>query len=259
METWAQVFSGIATVALLLGGAAGFGSLRAGQERTARLGNLAVGSAAFGVSLLLIGVLLQGVVAAINPASHGWSPLASVGDRATLVSLLAGLLQVGPGMRHLFRPGQRPMMWAGLIPLAFVTGIGTFNWPTESAQAPLLLVSTLVAAGLGLWSAGQALDVLAKVKKEEQASLAAVSVGLTLNLMLVGGVNWRVWGTVSGASAPWPDLPNGFLHLSALWLISATGLVLRRRSARLANLLVLLAATLLVGTALSVRWILPFS
>jgi hypothetical protein len=259
METGAQVFSGIATVALLLGGAAGFGSLRAGRERSGRLGRLALGSAAVGVSLLLIGILLRGVAAATQTASHGWSPLASVGDRATLVSLIAGLLQVGPELRRFLHPGRQPPMGPGLIPLAVVTGVGTFDWPTESTPAPVLLVGTLLAAGLGLWSAGQALDVLAQTKKEEQTSLMAVSVGLTLNLLLVGGVNWRVWGTVSGASAPWPDLPNGFLHLSALWLISAAGLVLRNRSARLARVLTLLAATLLVGTALSVRWILPFS
>jgi hypothetical protein len=82
---------------------------------------------------------------------------------------------------------------------------------------------------------------------------------LTVNVVLVGVVNWRVWGTPSGAGVAGTSFVNGFLSLSAVWLISAARQVWKHTSVRLTSGLDVLATALLVGIALNIQWAWPFS
>jgi len=122
-----------------------------------------------------------------------------------------------------------------------------------------LLVCTLVSAGLGLWSSGQGLNVLVKEKTDNQWAAAAAFAGLTVNVVLVGVVNWRVWGVPSGAGVAETSFVSGFLSLSAVWLISAARQVWQHSSVRLTSSLELVTTALLVGIALSIQWVWPFS
>lgn len=260
MEVWGQVCSGIATLALLVGSGSAYATLRLDQERAHKLKDLLGwgwrAGALVGVGALLLGLILRGMAAGTRSSSSGWLPFSSVADRAALVALVAGLFTVGPGLRSLVRPGQRPRGWAGMVPLAIVAGISALGWPVESSPAPLLLACTLIVAGFGLWAAGQGLDALTKDQEANRWATAVVFVGVTVNVVVVAGVNWRVWGTPGGTAVA---SPGGFLSLLAVWLISAAGLILGQNSVRLTRALDLLVAALLLGLALSVRWTLPFS
>jgi hypothetical protein len=238
VESWAQGSAGIAAVALLLSSGARFVLLRLGAEQRRSSENLLVWSwracALIGVGGLLLSVVFRGVDGAT---------LGSVAGRAAVVALVAGLLSVALGLSEPAHLGQSTTGWAGLILLAAVTGISTGRWSAEESSAPLLLTCTLATAGLGLWAAGRRLDAL----------IAA----LALTVVVVAGVNWRVWGTPSGAAVASPGSQDEFLNLLAVWLFSATSLVLGGRWVRLADVLELLAAALLVRTALTVQWTMP--
>ncbi len=251
----AQVCSGVAMAAWLMGSGAGFVDLRPGRER-ARWDWLAVSQVErrggqVGAGALLLGVILRGAAASADSSSPGWLPLSRVGDRAALVALMAGLLGLGLGWRPGLRQGR-----AALIPGAILAGISTFGWPARdpgpaAAAALLMSVCTLVAAGLAVWSAGQSLDMLVGDREDNVRAAAAAFTALTLSALVVGGMNWRAWGTPGGTSTAAVDL-------MAVWLVGAARFVLGRKSSRLACALDLTAATLLVTTALSVQWALPF-
>lgn len=239
-----QVCSGIATLALLMGSGAGFVAVRLGQER-ARWGWR--GGAMIGVAALLLGLILRGVT-----TSAGWWPLSSVAGRAALVALIAGLLSVASELRNPVSQEPRPRGGAELMPLVVVAGVSAVGRAAENlTAAPVLVVCTLVAAGLGLWSAGQGLGVLVGHRKDNRPAAAMAFAGLTASVVVVGGVNWRLWGTPVGAV-------TASLGLLASWLVSAARPVLHRKSIRLAGALDLLVALLLVGVGLSVQWALPF-
>jgi hypothetical protein len=110
----------------------------------------------------------------------------------------------------------------------------------------------LVAAGFLLWSAGRALDVLVNDGDSNLQAATIAFTGLTVSVMIVGGANWRVWGTPSGTVA-------ASLGLWAVWLVSAARLALRGKSVRLTSALDFVAAALLVVIVLSVQWAVPFS
>ncbi len=263
MESWGQVFSGIATVALLVGSGAGFAYWRVAKEQTPEAGNLLSwvwrAGTLIGVVALLMGVMLRGAGVGTRPSSTGWSLLSSVGDRAAVVALVAGLLTAGTRWRRLLRPGQQQTGWVGLLLVAIVAGISAFSWPDEDPSAPFLLLCTLVAAGLGLWAAGQELDALTEDQEAYRWAPTVAFAGLTATVVVVGGVNWRVWGTPGGLAGDGSGSYSGFLGLLAVWLIGVAGLVLQRRAVRFVSALGLLAAALLVGIALNVQWTLPFS
>jgi hypothetical protein len=122
-----------------------------------------------------------------------------------------------------------------------------------------MLIGTLVAAGIALWAAGQGLNALLANRKMDRLAAAVAFAGLTMNLVVVGWVNWRVWGTPIGMAVASQNAQSAPLKLTALWLVSAASLVLGRKSVRLTSALDLLLAALLVGLALSVHWALPFS
>lgn len=253
MEILGQVCSGLAMAAFLVGSGAGFAAARLGSERARWAWR---GGTLFGAAALLLSVALRG-------ASSSWLPLSRVDDRAALVALLAGLLSVGLGVRNPSSPpeargrwGLTGNGWAELIPAAVVAGVSAVNWPDQAlassaTTASFMLVCTLLASALALWSAGQGLDVLLGAKSDSHRAAAVAFAGLTVSVVVVGWLNWRVWGTPGGTLAA----PLGLL---AVWLISAARLVLHQQSAWLSSTLDLLAATLLVVIALRVEWTLPF-
>jgi hypothetical protein len=240
--------------ALLMGSAAGFATLYLNEERMRRFARplawVRRGGLPVGVGALLLSVLFR-VVAG--------SPLSSAGDRAAVVALVAGSLWLAPWLCHLLRAGQRAVGWVGLIPLIILTGISAGRWPARDDSAPVLLIVTLVAAGIALWAAGQGLNALLANRKTDRLAAVVAFAGLTMNLVVVGWVNWRVWGTPMGTAVASQNGQSAPLNLTALWLVSAAGLVLGQRSVRLTSALDLLLAALLVGLALSVHWALPFS
>jgi len=261
VENWGQIFSGIAMAALLVQSGAQVATLRGSQDQSRTLRHLADwgwrAGMALGIAALLAGAIVRGTATATR-ASSGWLPLSNVGDQVALVALLGGLLYLGSEWQDFIDSTQQPKGLAGWILIAVVAGISAFSWSAENASAPALLVCTLVSAGLGLWSAGQGLNVLAKQKTDNRWPAAAVFVGLTTSVVAIGGVNWRVWGSPGGMDAGGPSLPSGFLSLAAVWLISATRQVWQSHP-RLTSTLDLLAAALLVGITMSVQWVLPFS
>jgi hypothetical protein len=252
VESWAQVCAGIAAVALLLSSGARFVLLRLGAEQRRSSENLLVWSwracALIGVGGLLLSVVFRGVDGAT---------LGSVAGRAAVVALVAGLLSVALGLSEPAHLGQSTTGWAGLILLAAVTGISTGRWSAEESSAPLLLTCTLATAGLGLWAAGRRLDALILGQDVDRWAAGIAFAALALTVVVVAGVNWRVWGTPSGAAVASPGSQDEFLNLLAVWLFSATSLVLGGRWVRLADVLELLAAALLVRTALTVQWTMP--
>lgn len=254
METWAQVCSAIAVVALLMSSGAGFATQYLSAERTRRFAHPLTwayrGSLPLGVGALLLSVMLRVAVG---------SPLSSVGDRGAVVSLVAGALNLAPRLCNPRRPRRRPASWAGLIPLIILTGISAGRWPAGDASAPLMLIGTLVAAGIALWAAGQGLNAFMANRKTDRGAAAVALAGLTMNLVVVGWVNWRVWGTPLGTSVISQNAHSASLNLTALWLVSAASLILGRKSLRLTSVLDLFTAAWLVGLALSVRWALPFN
>jgi hypothetical protein len=254
METWARVCSGVATAALLMGSAAGFATLYLNEKRARRFARplawVRRSGVPVGVGALLLSVVLRVVAGA---------PLSSAGDRAAVVALVTGSLCLAPRLCHLLRAGQRAAGWAGLIPLIMLTGISAGRWSAGDDSAPLMLIGTLVAAGIALWAAGQGLNALLASRKTDRLAAAVAFAGMTVNLVVVGWVNWRVWGTPIGTAVTSQNAQSAPLNLTALWLISAAGLVLGRKSVRLTGALDLLMAALLVGFALSVHWALPFS
>jgi hypothetical protein len=262
VEIWGQVFSGIAMAALLVASGAPLATLRGSREQSQTWKGLSDWSwragVAIGCAALLAGAIMRGIATATRTSS-GWLPLSSVGDRATLMALLGCILYLGSEWQNFIHPLQRPTGWAGLIPTIVTVGISALAWPVEKASAPVLLVCTLVSAGLGLWSSGQGLNVLVKEKTDNQWAAAAAFAGLTVNVVLVGGVNWRVWGIPSGAGVAGTSFVSGFLSLSAVWLISAARQVWQHSSVRLTSSLDLLATALLVGIALSIQWVWPLS
>lgn len=238
METWAQICVGVAAAALLIGSGAGFAAVRLGSERAWR------GGALVGVSALLLGVVLRG-------PSVRWLPLSGAANRATLVALVAGLLSVRDGWRDATPQGRRPMGWAALIPVAVVTGVGIPDQPTTAGAAPFLSFCVLVVAGLMLWSAGRTLDVWVGDREDNVSSAAIAFAGLTIGVVMVGGANWRVWGTPSGTV-------TASLALWAVWLIVAARMILRGKSVWLTGTLDLLATALMVMVALNIQWVWPF-
>jgi hypothetical protein len=108
----------------------------------------------------------------------------------------------------------------------------------------------LAAAGLALWSLGQAVDVSLKARADNAQAAAIVFVVLTLSVVMVAGVNWWIWGTPGGEI-------SAVLTLWAAWLVSATGL-LWRRFARLSSVLDGLVALVTTVVALSTQWTWPF-
>ena len=253
-----QVCWGVATAAFLIGSGAGFALGREGGEQAQGRRLLLVwvwyGGAVVGVGALPLGILARGLASGPgSAAARGW-PLASVVDRAALVALMAGLLSLGPVVRDLARREQGALGWAEWIPIAIVSGVSVLGRSAETVRttAPFLLICTLVAAGLTLWSAGQGLGVLIGVRRNNRRAATVAFVGLTVSVVVVGMTNWRVWGTPVGTVAAAVCLP-------AAWLLGASRLVLSRKSAWLVSLLDLLVAGLLVAIASSVRWTLPFS
>ena len=255
METWARICSVAATVALLVGSGAGFAALSLDQDRVTKYKGLLRTGLLLGVGALLLRVILRSI-AALTRSSSDWLPFSSAGDRAALIALVAGLLTVSTALRNLGRPRPGSDEWAELFPLAIVAALSVPDWPAKSLPAPILLVFTLIAAGLGLWAMGQGLNALAKNSEASRWLPVIPCVGIAVNVVVVGGVNWRVWGTPGGTAAA---SQGGFLVLFAVWLISAAGLILGQSSVRLARTLHFLAVVLLVGTALIVQWTLPFS
>jgi hypothetical protein len=254
METWARACSGVATAVLLMGSAAGFATLYLNEERARRFARPLAWVRRCGLPVG-VGALLLGVGLRVADGS----PLSNAGDRAAVVALVAGSLWLAPRLCYLLRAGQRAVEWAGLIPLIILTGISAGRWPDGDDSAPVLLIGTLIAAGIALWAAGQGLDALRANRKMDRLAAAVAFAGLTANLVVVGWVNWRVWGTPIGTAVASQNAQSAPLNLTALWLVSAAGLVLGRRSVRLTSALDLLLAALLVGLALSVHWALPFS
>jgi hypothetical protein len=273
VESWARVFSGIATIAVLVAGGAGLVVSHRDKEQTPENGNLLdwawrVG-VLVGVGALFLSVILRGLDIGSRSSSPGWSVLASVGDRAAVVALVAGILSVGSRWHSLLHRRQQPTGWVGLLLIAIVAAIGAFSWTVDSPStllhsgtlsqsAPFLLLCTLVAAGLALWAAGQELDAAATDEDAYRWALAVAFAGLTVTIVVVGDVNWRVWGTPGGLAVDTSSSQAGFAGLLAVWLISAAGLVLQRRAKRFVSVLGLLAAALMVGIALNVQWTLPF-
>lgn len=254
MESWAQLCSAIAVGALLMSSAAGFATWYLSEEQARRFTRPLMwvhrSSLPLGVSALLLSVVLR--VAA-------GSSLSSLDDRGAAVALVAAALNLAPRLRNLTRPGRRPVSWVGLIPLIILAGISAGHWPAADASAPLLLISTLVAAGIVLWAAGQGLNAVVASRKTDRCAATVALAGLTMNLVIVGWVNWRVWGAPLGTAVASQNAHSASLDLAALWLVGAASLILRRKSPRLTAALDLLTAALLVGLALSVRWALPFS
>jgi hypothetical protein len=260
MEIWGRACSAIAAIALLGASLVAVASLRLAEapaaRPAARLSRVWRGGAFVAAAALLLSVILRGVAAADRVGEIGWSPLASVGDRAAIVALLAALLTVASGWPDLVRPRERPGRWAGWLPIAIVAAVGALDWPATRSPAPLLSLFTLGAAALGLWAVGQALDALTSHGRAQTWAPVVAFGAVTLNLLVVGAVNWRAWG------APGPTAgvsSDSFLVLLAIWLVGAAGLLLRRHALRLTAGLDLLAAVLLLGLALSVHWTLPFS
>jgi hypothetical protein len=265
METWGQILSATATIALLMGSGAGLAATRVPEERTHRFGRLFEWSwragALTGAAALLLSALSRSLIQGTDPSLSDWPLLASVGNRAVAVALVAALLGAGTRWRNLLRPGQRPTGWAALVLIAIAAGISVISWPLEEPSAPILIACTLLAAGLGLWAAGEALNGLSDDLEGNHWASGIASAGLAAVILVVGAVNWRVWGTPAGVAADaFAGSPQGaFLGLLAVWMISAAELTLRRRAARLIFALGVLAAALLLGIALSVQWTIPFS
>jgi len=168
-------------------------------------------------------------------------------------------MNLAPRLCNLTRPGQWPVSWAGLIPVTILAGISAGHWPAGDTSASLMVTSTLVAAGIALWAVGQRLNAVMANRRADRYTAAVALAALTMNLMLVGWVNWRVWGTPLGTAVASQNAHSASLNLAALWLVGTAGLILGRKSLRLSSALDLLTAALLVGLALSVRWALPFS
>ena len=254
METWAQLCSAIAAGALLVSSAAGFATRYLSEERARRFARPLTwayrGSLLLGVGALLLSVILR---------VAGGSPLSSPSDRGAVVALVAAALNLTPRLCNLTGLGRWPVSWAGLIPLIILTGISAGHWPAGDASAPLMLISTLVAAGIALWAAGQGLNAVVANRKTDRCAATVALAGLTMNLVIVGWVNWRVWGTPLGTAMASQNAHSASLNLTALWLVGAASLILGRKSLRLTSALDLLTAALLVGLALSASWALPFS
>jgi hypothetical protein len=139
---------------------------------------------------------------------------------------------------------------AGLIPVAAVAGVGVVAHPNDpGTAAPVVLLCVLAAAGLALWSSGQALEVLLKARAENARAAATAFAGLTVSIVIIASVNWWVWGTPGGVI-------SAVLALWAAWLLSATGL-LWRRFARLSSVLDGLVALVATVVALSTQWTWP--
>jgi hypothetical protein len=262
VEIWGRVFSGIAMVALLVASGALIATLRGSGEQSQTRTSLSDWSWRAGVLIgcvaLLASTIARGITVSTRTLS-GWLPLTSVGDRAALIALLGCLFYLGSERQNFVHPIQRPSGWAGLIPTAITVGISVLAWPVQNASAPFLLVCTLVSAGLGLWSSGQGLNVLVGERSDNHWAAAVAFAGLTVNVVLIGVVNWRVWGIPSGAGVAEASFVSGFLSLSAVWLISAARQVWKHTSVRLTSGLDVLATALLVGIALSIQWVWPFS
>lgn len=254
MEIWAQVCSGSATFALLTGSVA--------QLATKRLGKVGTGSRMKLVARGWLGLLLVSVVALLLSVllrGLNRAPLGSVGDRAAVVALAGALARLAHDLRAPSQGGQGQMTWIGLVPLAIMSAISVGRWPAGSSSAPLLLVFTLLPAGLGLWAAGQLLEGLMTGQRPGWWSGGIPFAGLTGSVAVIAVANWRMWGTPSGSVPGAPGSRSWFLGLVAVWLVSAASLVLGRRPVRLFSGLGFLAMTVLVIIALSVRWTLPFA
>ncbi len=238
LETAAQLCVALATGVLFIASAVGFATARRNSGRDWRRWAL------LGVGALSLGVVLRGGVS-------------SLADRATLAAWVAGLLSVEDVRRNKNQavglgPDVQPAGWAGLIPIAVVAGVGVVARPrVVGAAAPLVLLGVLAAAGLALWSLGQALDVLLEARADNSRAAAIAFAGLTVSIVVVVGVNWRVWGTPGGT------MISAVLTLWAAWLMSATRL-LWRRFAWFSGALDGLVAIVVTVVALSVRWTWPF-
>ena len=264
MDNWAQVFSGIATVAFLVGSTAGLFCLRsdyAQDQRSGAAGSTARFSLIWRIGTLVgIGALVASTsVRSATASTSGWLPLADVAGRATAIALVASLFGLSQDWRSLVRSGHRSPTWGVWFLVAVVTGIGILSWPENDTSASLLLGCTIMTAGVGLWSIGHNLDVLVAGQKARSWPFLVAFAGLTATIVGVGAVNWWVWGTPAGLAVGNPSTRDAFVAMLAVWLVGAAVLVLRRRADRVSFGLGLAYAAMLVGIALSVQWKLPFN
>jgi hypothetical protein len=268
MDNWAQVFSGISTMAFLAASIAGLfcsridraqgGSSKLEQgtlPSIARI-NLAwrIGVAA-GIAALFGSTVVRGATA---PTSSGLAA-ASAGDRATIIAVVACLLGLGQNWRSLVSSGRLTSAWGMWLIVAVVTGIGVLSWPANENTAPVLVGGVLISAGMGLWSAGYQLDVLTQGESGGLWPFLIAFSGLTATIAIIGAANWWAWGTPAGVSVGEPNSRDAFVATLAVWLVGATVLVLYRQASRFSFVLSLVYSVALTGIALSVQWKLPFS
>jgi len=144
------------------------------------------------------------------------------------------------------------MGWASLILVAVLARLKITVETAGMSVAPGLSLCVVIAAGLALWSAGQALDVLTRQRYDNRRAALWGLGGLSVALLVVAGANEWFWGTATGTGSAW-------LVLTAIWLAAAARLTWRRRTVWLTGALDVLIAALLVGAALNVHWAVPFS
>ncbi len=237
MESGAQLCVALAAVVLFIASAMGFATARRGGGPDWRRWAL------LGIGTLSLGVVLR----------RGMS---SVADRAALAACVAGLLSARDVWRNKsqavgFDSVAQPAGGAGLIPIAIVAGVGVVaRSRIIGAAGPFVLLCVLASAGLALWSLGQALEVLLKARADNWRAAVIAFAGLTVSIVVVVGVNWRVWGTFGGT------IP-AVLVLWAAWLMSATRL-LWHRFVLLSSVLDGLVAVMVTVVALCTQWTWPF-
>lgn len=254
MEISSQAFSFAGMLFLLVGGVAGWLVQRSGQEKARWIWWRA---ALVGVGAWLVSVILR-VITTVQDA-RGWLPLTNPDDRSVCVGLLAGLLTISPIWRRSLLVRRRTngspgaeLGWASLILVAVLVRIRITVGTAGMDVAPGLSLCVAIAAALALWSAGQALDVLTRRRRDNRRAAAWALGGLTVACLVVAGANEWLWGAATGAGSTW-------LVLVAAWLAAAARLTWQRRTVGYTGVLDVLIAALLVGAALNARWVLPFS
>jgi hypothetical protein len=268
MDNWAQVFSGISTMAFLAASIAVLFCSRIDRAQGAsstseqdtlpsiiRISIVWRIAVAAGIAALCGSVVVRGATA---PTSSGLATV-NVGDRATIIAVVTCLLGLGQNWRSLVSSGHFTSAWAIWLIVAVVAGVGILSWPTNKNTAPLLLSGTLISAGMGLWSVGHQLDIAIEGESGGLWSFLVAFSGLTATIAMIGAANWWAWGTPAGASVGEPNTRDAFVAMLAVWLVGATVLVLYRQAGRFSFVLSLIYAVTLTGIALSVQWKLPFS
>jgi hypothetical protein len=257
LESWARACSALGAAALLLAGVAGFVFTQPGRENNHRGSSLWHWAGVGGGMALLISVILRAAAPVANKGS-GWSPFNNPGDRAAWVALTAVLLNLAFGFGTQRQAKMGAVALLASIPVAATAAISALAWPQNSAPAPVLLIWTLVTAGFAVWTAGRASGVLTGTTMGNAWPAAVTFTALTTNILIVGAVNWHLWGVATGATSPGHNMSSPLSVLAAAWLVSAAGLVLRRHVARTAGALNLVVAAISIAVAVSVQWALPF-